>query len=86
MVKKRQRKIRKSSKMLRHIQPDAAGIDIGVAEIYVAIPDDHRAPEAVRCLVPLLKIVLKLRHGLSDVILSLSPWNLSTFTGFPIRL
>lgn len=49
MAKKRQRKKWQSTKMLRHIQPDAAGIDIGATEIYVAIPDDHRAPEVVRC-------------------------------------
>ena len=35
--------------MLRQIQPDAAGIDIDATEIYVAIPDEHRAREVVRC-------------------------------------
>ena len=35
--------------MLRQIQPDAAGIDIGATEIYIAIPDDNRASETVRC-------------------------------------
>lgn len=49
MAKKWQRKKRKTVKMLRQIQPDAAGIDVGATEIYVAIPDDHRAPEPVRC-------------------------------------
>lgn len=49
MAKKRQRKKRKSSKMLREIQPDAAGIDVGATEIYVAVPEDGRTSETVRC-------------------------------------
>lgn len=49
MVKKGQRKKHSSTKMLRQIQPDAAGIDIGATKIYIAIPDDNRAPETVRC-------------------------------------
>lgn len=49
MMKKRQRKRGKSVKVLHQIQPDAAGIDIGATEIYVAIPDDHRASETMRC-------------------------------------
>ena len=35
-------------KPLHVIQPNAAGIDIGATEIYVAVPDD-RATESVRC-------------------------------------
>lgn len=46
---KRQRNKRESVKMLHQIQPNAAGIDVGATEIYVAIPDDHRASETVRC-------------------------------------
>ncbi len=30
------------------LEPDAAGIDVGVTEIYVAVPPD-RDPEPVRC-------------------------------------
>ena len=35
--------------MLREIQPDSAGIDVGAMEIYIALPDDHRSPDTVRC-------------------------------------
>ena len=35
--------------MLQRIQPDAAGIDVGATSIYIAIPDDNRAHETVRC-------------------------------------
>jgi transposase len=48
MAKKRQQKKRKSVKMLHQIQPDAAGIDVGATEIYVAVPDG-RTSEPVRC-------------------------------------
>jgi len=43
-----QKKKHKKVKMLRSIQPDAAGIDVGATEIYVAVPED-RATEPVRC-------------------------------------
>lgn len=49
MAKKQQSKKNKSVKMLQQIQPDAAGIDVGATAIYIAIPDDNRAPETVRC-------------------------------------
>lgn len=49
MAKKRQSKKNKPSKMLQQIQPDAAGIDVGATAIYIAIPDDNRALETVRC-------------------------------------
>lgn len=49
MAKTRQSKMHKSVKMLRQIHPDAAGIDVGATAIYIAIPDDNRAPETVRC-------------------------------------
>ena len=49
MAKKRQRKKRKTIKMLREIQPDAAGIDVGATEIYVAVPEDGRTTEPIRC-------------------------------------
>jgi len=45
---KKQRKKSKKMKPLHVIQPNAAGIDIGATEIYVAVPDD-RAAESVRC-------------------------------------
>lgn len=35
--------------MMPVIQPDAAGIDVGATEIYVAVPDDDRSPRPVRC-------------------------------------
>lgn len=49
MAKTRQKKKSKSIKMLQQIHPDAAGIDVGATAIYIAIPDDNRAPETVRC-------------------------------------
>ncbi len=44
------RRKRKSTKMqpLRVIQPNAAGIDIGANEIYIAVPED-RCENPVRC-------------------------------------
>lgn len=45
---KKKRKKRKGLKSLRIIRPNAAGIDIGVTEIYVAVPID-RNEEPVRC-------------------------------------
>lgn len=44
---KKQKKKQKRAKMLRTIQPNAAGIDVGATEIYVAVPED-RATEPVR--------------------------------------
>ncbi len=49
MAKKRQSEMNKSVKMLRQIQPDAAGIDVGATAIYIAIPDDNRASETEHC-------------------------------------
>ena len=40
MVKKRKKKT-KNVKMLHTVKPNAAGIDIGAAEIYIAVPDDR---------------------------------------------
>lgn len=45
---RKQKKKHKRVKMLRPIQPDSAGIDVGAIEIYVAVPED-RATEPVRC-------------------------------------
>ncbi len=47
MAKKRRKKITKG-KMLHTIQPNAAGIDIGATEIYVAVSQD-RDSRSVRC-------------------------------------
>ena len=47
MAKRRHKKINKT-KVVQVIQPDAAGIDIGATEIYVAVPDSHDS-DAVRC-------------------------------------
>ena len=49
MAKTRRSKKTKAIKMLQQINPDTAGIDVGATAIYVAIPDDKRAPETVRC-------------------------------------
>lgn len=49
MAKKGQRKKHKPTKMLQQIQTDAAGIDIGATEIYIAVPDDNRTSETIRC-------------------------------------
>lgn len=48
IMAKRQRERTKKIKPLHVIQPNAAGIDIGATEIYVAVPDD-RTDEPVRC-------------------------------------
>ena len=47
MAQKRKTKI-KRVKMLHVIKENAAGIDIGATEIYIAVPDD-RDPHSVRC-------------------------------------
>jgi len=44
---KKKKKQYKRAQMLRSIQPDAAGIDVGATEIYVAVPED-RVDESVR--------------------------------------
>ncbi len=49
MARKRKGKKTQPTKMLQQIEPDAAGIDVGATAIYIAIPDDNRAPETVRC-------------------------------------
>ena len=46
MAKTKERKA-KANKVLHTIQPDAAGIDIGATEIYVAVPDE-RDPKPVQ--------------------------------------
>jgi hypothetical protein len=38
----------KSTSMLRCLQPNAAGVDVGATQIYVAVPTD-RDPQPVRC-------------------------------------
>ena len=45
--KKKKTKKSKSVESLHLLQPDAAGIDVGATEIYVAVPDD-RSPESVQ--------------------------------------
>ncbi len=45
---KRKKKTSEAKKVFHVIQPDAAGIDVGATEIYVAIPDD-RSEKQVRC-------------------------------------
>lgn len=45
--KKKEIKKSKSVKSLHLLQPDAAGIDVGATEIYVAVPED-RCPEPVQ--------------------------------------
>jgi transposase len=47
MARKRSKKTKKM-KPLRVIQSNAAGIDVGATEIYIAVPED-RAPQSVRC-------------------------------------
>lgn len=44
----RKRRSKNTAASLPMMNPDAAGIDIGATEMYVAVPKD-RAPEAVRC-------------------------------------
>jgi hypothetical protein len=48
MARKRQSEKQKPAHMLSQIQSDAAGIDVGATEIYVAVPFDQRAPVVVR--------------------------------------
>jgi len=83
MMKKRQRKKGKSVKVLHQIQLDAAGIDIGTTEIYVAIPDDHRASETIRCFGTFTQDLHETARWLQSCESSLSPWNRQVFTGFP---
>ena len=47
MAGKSKSKTKGSGRMLPVLHPDAAGVDIGAEEIYVAVPAD-RDPEPVR--------------------------------------
>jgi len=47
-MSKRHEKKTKHVKVVQVIQPNAAGIDVGASEIYIAVPDD-RDPEPIRC-------------------------------------
>ncbi|MHA2220112.1 MAG: IS110 family RNA-guided transposase, partial [Candidatus Hodarchaeales archaeon] len=46
---KRQKNKTKQMKPLHVIQPNAAGIDIGATEIYVAVPNNEHATVSIRC-------------------------------------
>lgn len=48
MAKKRKSDVKTNNAMMPVMRPDAAGIDIGATEIFVAVPAD-RAAENVRC-------------------------------------
>jgi transposase len=50
MSRKRQGKQRTGAPLLCCLNPNAAGVDIGATEIYIAVPAD-RDPQAVRCFV-----------------------------------
>ena len=52
MARKIVKRSKASSRMLPLLHPDAAGVDIGAEEIFVAVPAD-RAEESVRSLEPL---------------------------------
>ena len=48
--------------MLPCLNPNAAGVDIGATEIYIAVPGD-RDPQPVRCFRPSRKICTPQRTG-----------------------
>jgi transposase len=48
MAKRKKKKIKHEVQPLHVMQPNSAGIDIGAAEIYVAVPED-RSDKPVRC-------------------------------------
>ena len=50
---------------LECIEPNAAGIDVGATEIYVAVPAD-RDPQAVRCFGTFTRIFAPWRPGCSN--------------------
>jgi len=52
---------RQTQAVLPILKPDAAGVDIGATEIYVAVPAD-RDPQPVRCFPTFTEDL----HGLAD--------------------
>jgi hypothetical protein len=59
------KKIRKSKKVGAVLNPDAAGIDIGATEIYVAVPPD-RDSEPVRMFASFTQDLHKLADWLQE--------------------
>jgi len=65
MARKSAQKKEGSSRMLPVLHPDAAGVDIGAEEIFVAVPAD-RAADAVRSFGTFTRDLHKLADGLQE--------------------
>jgi transposase len=63
MARKNRSKTKGSGRMLPVLHPDAAGVDIGAEEIYVAVPSD-RDEESVRCFETFTRDLYKLADWL----------------------
>ena len=63
MARKTKSKTKGSGRMLPVLHPDAAGVDIGAEEIYVAVPSDRDA-EPVRCFETFTRDLYKLADWL----------------------
>jgi hypothetical protein len=63
MARKSKSKTKGSGRMLPVLHPDAAGVDIGAEEIYVAVPSDRDA-EPVRCFETFTRDLYKLADWL----------------------
>jgi transposase len=64
------------------INRDAAGIDIGSGEHWVAVPED-RDEELVRCFDCFTADLQAVARWLKECVLPPSPWNPPGSTGFP---
>jgi hypothetical protein len=66
IMAKRQRKKTKQMKPLHVIQPNAAGIDIGATEIYVAVPNNEHATVSVRCFATFTEDLINSAKWMKD--------------------
>ena len=64
------------------LHPDAAGIDIGSNEIFVAVPAE-RDPESVRSFSTFTRDLYDLADGYNNVALNRWRWNRPASTGYP---
>ena len=73
-------KRRKRTEDLPVLHPDAAGIDVGASELFVAVPAD-RDPEPVRSYPHLPEISTNLQIGCRAAVFAPWPWSPPACTG-----
>jgi hypothetical protein len=77
----RKRRSKNTTASLPVMNPDAAGIDIGATEMYVAVPGD-RAPEPVRCFGTFTEDLNAIADWLQECRFGRSQWNRRESIGF----